>query len=248
MIQIENLTKKYGHKIAVANLNLKIPPGKLFAFTGPNGAGKTTTVKLMVGLLHPDTGRVLINGLDVHKQDLSAKRILGYIPDQPFTYDKLSGREFLHFIAQMYQINKSDFSRSFDRYVDLFQMSSYIDELIESYSLGMKQRLIISATFLHDPQVIVVDEPLVGLDPTSTRLVKEIFRDQVKQGKTIFMSTHLLSMAEEIADQIGIIHNGQLIAQGTFAELKEMTHAAGQTDSLEEIFLRIVADKDIATR
>lgn len=245
MIHIENLTKKYGAKIAVDDLNLKVSRGELFAFTGPNGAGKTTTVKLMVGLLQPNTGRVLINGMDVHQADLAAKRILGYIPDQPFTYDKLSGREFLNFIAQMYHLNKSDFSSAFNHYVDLFQMSPYIDELIESYSLGMKQRLIISATFLHEPRVIIVDEPLVGLDPASTRLVKEIFRDKVKEGKTIFMSTHLLSTAEEVADRIGIIHKGQLITQGTLSELKAMSHTDG---SLEEIFLRIVAEKGIGSQ
>jgi len=239
MIRLENLTKQYGNKTAVANLNLDIPAGRLFAFTGPNGAGKTTTVKMLVGLLKPTSGRVFIKEKNIHNpiDYLTAKKILSYIPDQPFTYDKLSGREFLRFISLIYAVDESTFKREFDKYVMLFEMGEYIDQLIETYSLGMKQRLIISASLLHQPEIIIVDEPLVGLDPASTRLVKELFRKEVREnGRTIFMSTHLLPIAEEIADQIGIINNGQLIAVGTMEELKRQAKREGR---LEDIFMSL---------
>lgn len=243
MIQLEHLTKKYGQVVAVDDLNLEVRTGEIFAFIGPNGAGKTTTVKLITGLLQPTAGRVLINGRDISADAFQAKTLLGYIPDQPFTYDKLTGREFLRFIAQLYGVNHQEFQRDLEYYVNLFQMSSYLDELIESYSLGMKQRLIITATFIHHPQVIIVDEPLVGLDPASTRLVKELFRTEAKEKlHTIFMSTHLLSVAEECADRIGIINKGKLVGLGTLADLKKASQTEGP---LEEVFLSIVADEVI---
>jgi len=194
---------------------------------------------MMVGLLKPTSGRVIINDKDIHAQKdyLEAKRMLAYIPDQPFTYDKLSGREFLGFVGSIYKIEQKLFKDESDKYISMFQMSEYIDQLVETYSLGMKQRLIISASFLHQPEIIVVDEPLVGLDPVSTRLVKELFRSQVKEkGKTIFMSTHLLPIAEEIADKIGIIENGSLIAKGTMAELKKQAKKEGK---LEDLFMSL---------
>lgn len=242
MIKLEHLNKQYGTKIAVSDLNLEIPAGQLFAFTGPNGAGKTTTVKMAVGLLKPTSGKVSVGGKDIHnpKDYLLAKQILAYIPDQPFTYDKLSGREFLRFVAYIYKIEPATFKKGIDEYVTMFEMGDYIDQLIETYSLGMKQRLILSASFLHQPEVIIVDEPLVGLDPASTRLVKELFRKEVTKNKrTIFMSTHLLPIAEEIADRIGIINNGQLIAIGTMAELKQQAKKEGK---LEDIFMALTAD------
>jgi len=227
--------------MAVNDLSLEIPPGEIFAFIGPNGAGKTTTVKLITGLLRPTSGRVLINGRDISQDPLQAKMLLGYIPDQPFTYDKLTGREFLRFIARLYGVNHHHFSQEFEHYVNLFQMSSYIDELIESYSLGMRQRLIIAGTFIHQPEVIVVDEPLVGLDPASTRLVKELFKTESREkGHTVFMSTHLLSVAEECADRIGIINHGRLVGLGTLADLKKASQTEGP---LEEVFLSIVAEE-----
>lgn len=238
MIHLENVTKKYGDKIAVDNLTLSIPQGELFAFIGPNGAGKTTTVKMLVGLLIPTSGKIIIDGKDINKAPLEARRRLAYIPDQPFAYEKLSGREFLRFTGQMYGVDQHVFQREFDKYVSLFQMSDYIDHLIDTYSLGMKQRLIISAMLLHHPQVIVVDEPLVGLDPTSGRIAKDLFRETVKNnGTTVFMSTHILSVAEETADRIGLIHNGQLIALGTLQELKQQSQIHGK---LEDVFLKLV--------
>lgn len=241
MIEIEHLTRKYGPKIAVDDLNLTIPDGTLFAFIGPNGAGKTTTVKMIVGLLKPTSGRIRINGKDVHHPAdyLTAKKMLAYIPDQPFTYDKLSGYEFLKFVALLYGINSATFKQELDKYVTLFQMGDYIYHLIETYSLGMKQRLVISASLLHQPRIMVVDEPLVGLDPASTRLVKELFRKEVKEnGRTIFMSTHLLSVAEETADLIGVINNGHLMMLGTLPELK--SHV--KEGKLEDIFLQLTQE------
>ncbi|MBI4833380.1 MAG: ABC transporter ATP-binding protein [Planctomycetes bacterium] len=252
MIKLENLTKHYGDKIAVFNLNLEIPYGELFAFIGPNGAGKTTTVKMMVGLLKPTFGSVSIYGHNIHRQKeyLEAKKMLAYIPDQPFVYDKLSGREFLKFVGHVYKMEKDVFKQALDKYVAMFEMGEYIDQLTETYSLGMKQRLIISASFLHQPArggLIVVDEPLVGLDPASIKLVKDLFRKEVKEnGRTIFMSTHLLSVAEETADRIGIINRGQLLTVGTLQELKARakqeglpTEAWAQAGDLEDVFMAL---------
>jgi ABC-2 type transport system ATP-binding protein len=240
MICIENVTKTYGAKVAVNNLNLTIPRGELFAFIGPNGAGKTTTVKMMVGLLRPTAGRITIAGKDITKDHLAAKRVLAYIPDQPFCYDKLSGREFLKFMASMYDLSPATYKTEADKYITLFRMSDYIDELIETYSLGMKQRVIISATLLHNPEVIVVDEPLVGIDPMSARIVKQLFREATREkGTTIFMSTHLLPIAEEIADRIGVLHHGQLVALGKCEELRQTSQISG---ALEDVFLNIVGE------
>ena len=226
--------------MALDNLSLEIPAGELFAFIGPNGAGKTTTVKLLVGLLRPTGGRIFINGFSLQDDYLTAKRYLAYIPDQPFIYEKLSGREFLQFINRMYQVNSDSFNKSLAKYVELFQMAGYLDQLIETYSLGMKQRLIIAGTLMRQPQIIVVDEPLVGLDPRSARLVKNLFREESKSnGTTIFMSTHLLTIAEEVADRIGVINNGQLIMTGTMAELKKQSRVNG---NLEDIFLTITQE------
>jgi ABC-2 type transport system ATP-binding protein len=240
MIKFENVSKKYGTKTALDNLSLEISAGEFFTLIGPNGAGKTTTVKLMVGLLRPTGGRILINGTPLDRDPLKAKRILAYIPDQPFIYDKLSGREFTRFISQLYHVKPDDYQKSFDKYVDIFQMSSYIDQLIETYSLGMKQRLVISATLLHRPRVIVVDEPLVGLDPQGARIVKNLLRNEAKNnGTTIFMSTHLLSIAEELAGRIGVINHGQLITIGTLADLQKRSQSDGK---LEDVFLTIIKE------
>ncbi|MFA5793851.1 MAG: ABC transporter ATP-binding protein [Candidatus Brocadiia bacterium] len=237
MIKLEEVSKRYGEKTVVDRLSLDIPSGHLFAFIGPNGAGKTTTVKMMAGLLQLGGGRIMVDGHDIHKEHYAVKQIVSYIPDQPFLYDKLSGREFLLFVARMYGVSRADYDESLDKYSGLFQMSEYVDQLIETYSLGMRQRLIISAALMRKPRVVIVDEPLVGLDPNSTRTVKELFRQQVKDGVTIFMSTHLLSVAEEIADTIGLINEGKLVAQGTFAELKDK-YQFQQSCRLEDIFMK----------
>ena len=238
MIELKNVTKLYGNKKAVDCLNLNVPTGKLFAFIGPNGAGKTTTVKMMAGLLHPTSGEIFIDGKNISNDSLDLKRIIAYIPDQPFLYEKLSGREFLNFIGQVYRMPKSELNAEIDRYLELFQMKEYIDQLIESYSLGMKQKIVITAGILHKPRLIVVDEPLVGLDPSNVKVVKELFRQLVRNGATIFMSTHILSIAQEIADIIGVIYQGKLIAQGTFEELKYQGKNNPNVN-LEDIFLTL---------
>jgi ABC-2 type transport system ATP-binding protein len=243
MIELKEVTKYYGDKLAVDHLTLEVPNGKLFAFIGPNGAGKTTTVKMIAGLLNPTSGQIIIDGKNMRDASLDIKQIVSYIPDQPFLYEKLTGREFLNFIAQMYNIQPDDFSLQITYYFDIFQMGNYIDQLIEGYSLGMKQKLVIVAALIHNPRIIIVDEPLVGLDPANVKVVKDIFRQQVKNGAIVFMSTHILSIAQEIADIIGVIYQGKLIAYGTFAELKCIGQINNiSNNNLEDIFLSLCKD------
>ncbi len=238
MIEIENVTKRFGRKTAVSNLNLTVSKGELFAFLGPNGAGKTTTIKMIVGLLRPGEGRIRVCGHDSVKQHIEAAAKISYIPDQPYLYDKLTAREFLEFIAGMYEISEADTNRRIEELSEKFNLGDYIDDLCEGYSHGMKQRVVVSAALLHDPEVIVVDEPMVGLDPRSARLVKDTLYAKSREGVTVFMSTHTLAVAEELADRVGIIHRGSLIALGTLVEIERM----GETDGLEEAFLRITAE------
>jgi ABC-2 type transport system ATP-binding protein len=237
MLELKEVTKYYGNKLAVERLTLHIPDGTLFAFIGPNGAGKTTTVKMLAGLLKPSSGEIIINGKNIINNSLEIKKIISYIPDQPFLYEKLSGKEFLNFIGQIYHLPEETLESQIARYVELFQMSEYIHQLIESYSLGMKQKLVIASSLLHHPRLLIVDEPLVGLDPANVRIVKQLFRQLVKEGITIFMSTHILSIAEEIADMIGVIHQGRLIAQGSFSQLKSLKKTSPSGGNLEDVFL-----------
>jgi len=236
MIRITNVTKDYGRKVAVRDLTLEVPEGELFAFLGPNGAGKTTTIKMIAGLLRPTRGEISVCGLDVQKEYIAAKRLMGYVPDQPYLYDKLSGFEFLEFIGEMYGLERNERRDEIDRLSDLFGMGDYLDLLTESYSHGMKQRVVLAATLLHKPKVIVVDEPLVGLDPHSARLVKSIFKEQAKAGTTIFMSTHVISVAEDVADRVGIILEGKVVALGTVADLRRQANHDGR---LEDVFFKI---------
>lgn len=234
MIVLSNVTKRFGAKVAVDGLTLEIPQGEFFAFLGPNGAGKTTTMKMVAGLLKPTSGRIVVCGHSIENEYLKAKAQMAYIPDEPFIYDKLTGVEFLQFVGRMYRVPEADLRRDMDHWIDRFDMRAYIDELTETYSHGMKQRVAIAAALLHRPKLIVVDEPLVGLDPITSRLVKDAFREQARSGVTIFMSTHLLSIAEEVADRIGIIQSGRLIWNGTPSEMKR------RFANLEEAFFRIV--------
>ena len=236
MILLEKVRKEYGGKVAVEGLDLAIQEGEIFAFLGPNGAGKTTTVKMIAGLLRPTSGRIAVCGHDVQREPLEAKALLGYVPDQPFLYDKLSGLEFLAFIGDMYRIPARERKADVDRLAELFDMKEWLGELTETYSHGMKQRLVLASTLLHRPRAILLDEPLVGLDPHSARLVRGILREQAKGGATVFMSTHVISIAEDIADRIGIIMNGRLAAIGPVAELKRQARTDGK---LEEAFFRI---------
>ena len=235
MIELKNLTKRFGNVVAVNRLNLSVSKGEIFGFIGPNGAGKTTTLRMMGGVLAPTEGTVVIDGLNMASEPEKAKKRIGFIPDRPFLYEKLTGMEFLRFTADLYEIKDDLFRKKSEEALKKFLLYDWGDELIESYSHGMKQRLIISAAILHDPKVIVVDEPMVGLDPAGIKMVKGLIRDLAQKGTTLFMSTHTLAMAEDVCDRIGIIYKGVLIAIGTIEELKR--RAQVQEGDLEEVFL-----------
>ena len=216
----------------------------MLAFLGPNGAGKTTTIKTIVGLLLPSSGNVRVCGIDAIEQPREASRYIGYVPDQPYLYEKLSGREFLQFTAEMYGLDGKTAAANIERNIAAFELSEFVDQLAESYSHGMKQRVIFAAAMVHDPRVLVVDEPMVGLDPRSMRIVKTLLRDKAAAGSSVFLSTHTLSVAEEIADRIGIIFQGQLQFLGTLEELRSRQ----QSDSnLEDLFLSLTSDASSAS-
>ncbi len=237
MIELVGVAKHYGPHIAVRQLDLTVPRGELFGFIGPNGAGKTTTIKMIGGILAPTRGRVKIAGLDMAEHPVAAKHKIGFIPDRPFLYEKLTAMEFMQFTADVYRVDQGRFTTRAMDLLERFALSDWADELIESFSHGMKQRLIMCAALLHVPEVIVVDEPMVGLDPMAIRMVKEMFRDLAGKGVTLFMSTHTLAVAEDICDRIGIIHRGQLIAQGTLDELRRQVQ--GGAPDLEAVFLNL---------
>lgn len=243
MIELKNLTKRFGDVIAVNRLNLSISKGEIFGFIGPNGAGKTTTLRMMGGVLAPTEGYVIIDGINMEEEPEKVKRRIGFIPDRPFLYEKLTGMEFLRFTADLYGMEDGLFYKKSEEILKKFSLYDWADELIESYSHGMKQRLIISAAILHDPKVIVVDEPMVGLDPAGTRMVKNLFRDLAKNGTTIFMSTHSLNVAEDVCDRIGIIHKGLLIVTGTTEELKRSAQV--QEGDLEKVFMILTEEEPI---
>jgi len=237
MIRLTNLTKRYGSFTAVDGIDLEVPSGELFGFLGPNGAGKTTTLRMIAGILKPTSGVVEIGGDDLERKPRKAKTRMGFIPDRPFVYDKLTGAEFLRFVAALYGQEGPAIERRMDELLKLFDLAPWKDELTESYSHGMRQKLIISSALIHQPEVIVVDEPMVGLDPKSARLLKDLFREFTSRGGTILMSTHTLEVAEDMCDRIGIIQGGKIVACGTMAELRHQ-FAAGDA-SLEDLFLRL---------
>ena len=237
MITLSSLTKRYGAFTAVNDVDLTIRKGELFGFLGPNGAGKTTTFRMIAGIILPTSGRIEIGGIDLGRQPLVAKRRLGYIPDRPFVYDKITGAEFLRFVAALYGAHDQSLERRIDELLDLFELAPWKNQLTESYSHGMRQKLIIASAFVHRPEVIVVDEPMVGLDPKGARLLKDLFRQYVHRGGTILMSTHTLEVAEGMCDRIAIMQGGRILARGTMAELREQT-ASGDS-SLEDLFLRL---------
>ena len=240
MIQTQNLTKRFGSKTAVRDLDLEIAGGEFFCFLGPNGAGKTTTIKMLTGLLRPSSGRALVGGFDVEQEPLRAKRLLGYIPDTPFLYDRLTGRELLRFVAGLYRMPENGLDARSDEILAEFGILEVSDQLIESMSHGMRQKLSFASCFFHDPRVVVVDEPWVGLDPRSIRSVKDYLRRRARDGITVFMSTHSLAIAEEVADRIGIIHQGRLLHLGTVDEIKALAENPG---SLEDVFLELTRDE-----
>jgi ABC-2 type transport system ATP-binding protein len=237
MIQLFDLTKRYGSFTAVDRVTLSVPKGALYGFLGPNGAGKTTTLRMIAGILRPTAGRVLIGGDDVVERPLAAKMRLGFIPDRPFVYDKLTGAEFLRFVAGLYGQEGPVVERRVDELLDVFELASWKNELIESYSHGMRQKLIISSALIHRPEVIVVDEPMVGLDPRAARLLKDLFRGFVGRGGTVLMSTHTLEIAEALCDRMAIIQGGRIVAAGAMADLRRQ-HDAGDL-GLEDLFLRL---------
>jgi ABC-2 type transport system ATP-binding protein len=237
VITLTDLTKRYGSFTAVDGIQLSVPKGTLFGFLGPNGAGKTTTFRMIAGIIVPTAGRIEIGGVDLTRQPLVAKRRLGYIPDRPFVYDKITGAEFLRFVAALYNVEDASLERRIDELLDIFELTPWKHELTESYSHGMRQKLIIASALVHRPEVIVVDEPMVGLDPKGARLLKDLFRQYVNRGGTVLMSTHTLEVAESMCDRIAIMQSGRILACGTMDELREQT-ASGDA-SLEDVFLRL---------
>jgi ABC-2 type transport system ATP-binding protein len=237
MIELHGVTKRFGAKCAVDRLDLEVRPGELFAFLGPNGAGKTTTIKMICGLLAPNSGTVRVGGFDASSQQ--ARQLLGYVPDQPYLYDKLTGREFLKFVVDMYGLEPARSAQRIQELIAIFEMGDYVDELCESYSQGMKQRVVFASALVHEPRILVVDEPLVGLDPKSARIVKDLFVTQARSGCAVLMSTHLLAIAEELADRIGIVDHGRMVTVGTLDELRVQLQHHGP---LEELFLKLTGD------
>jgi ABC-2 type transport system ATP-binding protein len=237
MIELANLTKRYGRFTAVDGINLTIPKGELYGLLGPNGAGKTTTMRMIAGILQPSSGTVKIAGIDIQQDPLVAKNRLGFIPDRPFVYDKLTGAEFLRFVAGLYGQGGAEIESRMDELLELFELAPWKDELTESYSHGMRQKLIISSALVHRPEVIVVDEPMVGLDPKSARLLKDLLREFVTRGGTVLMSTHTLEIAEAMCDRIAIVQGGRVVASGTMDELRSQTSSGDA--SLEELFLKL---------
>jgi ABC-2 type transport system ATP-binding protein len=245
MIELHDVTKRYGTKLAVDRLSLRIEPGELFAFLGPNGAGKTTTIKLMCGLLFPTAGTVKVGRYDLQTDGDKARQLISFVPDQPYLYDKLTGREFLQFIADMYGLAPDDARQRIGEMIRIFEMDDFVDDLTERYSHGMKQRTVFASALIHRPQVLIVDEPTVGLDPRSVRLLKDLLRQEVARGATVFLSTHSLDVAQELADRIGIVERGKLVGCGSLEALRRQAALDG---SLEDVFLKITEEARLEQR
>jgi ABC-2 type transport system ATP-binding protein len=237
MIEFHDVKRSYGRKVAVDGLELTVNPGELFSLLGPNGAGKTTTIKLLTGLLRPDSGRIAVCGHELSGDLRKAASSMGYVPDEPYLYDKLSGREFLQFAGEIRGMKSAAADEAIDRESENFELAGFLDNLIETYSHGMKQRLIFASALLHTPPVLVIDEPMVGLDPRSVRMVKDMLRRHAAAGMTIFMSTHTLAVAEEISDRIGILDGGRLQFLGALPELQQAL--SSNHKSLEALFLQL---------
>lgn len=241
-IKLTDLTKAYGKNKAVHRLNIEVAKGELFGFLGPNGAGKTTTIKMMTGLLEPTKGRIEIGGIDMWESPLEAKKRIAYVPDQPNLYPKLTGWDYLEFIASVFRISKDEFQHRADELLRVFSLTERADELIESYSHGMKQKIAICGALVHRPDVLFLDEPTVGLDPKSARSLKNLLRELCDNGMTAFISTHILEIAEQMCDRAGIILDGNIIAMGTMDELRN--RAGNKEQSLEDIFLELTGDEN----
>lgn len=242
MIELHDVSKNYGVKPAVRHLNLRIEQGELFAFLGPNGAGKTTTIKMICGLLFPTTGTIKVGGYDILTQGDQARQLLSYVPDQPYLYEKLTGREFLQFLADMYGLDAVRAAWRIKEMTELFRLEDFLDDLTERYSHGMRQRTVFAGALLHEPRVLVVDEPTVGLDPRSVRLLKDVLRRLAAAGTTVFLSTHSLDIAQELAGRLGIVDHGRLIGCGTLDALRGQADLQG---SLEDVFLRLTEEPEL---
>ena len=244
LIETRNLIKRYGDKVAVDNVSFDVHQGEVFGFLGPNGAGKTTTIKVIVGLLQPTSGTVKVSGYDVQAQPMLAKASSGYVPDTPNLYAKLTGRELLRFVGDLYNMDRARVARRVDELLRMFDLTNAADDTVDSYSHGMQQKTSLAAALMHDPKVLILDEPTVGLDPKSARLIKDILRQLADRGAAVMLSTHILEIAERMCDRIGIINKGQLIAAGTMNELRTLD-TTGRT-SLEDIFLSLTGGAEEA--
>lgn len=231
------MTKKFGSFTAVDNISLEIPSGQFFGFLGPNGAGKTTTIKMMTGLYESTSGEVVINSIDIKTNPIKAKQQIGYVPDHPYIYDKLTGREYLYFCAGLFKMPKLELEGKIEETIKLFEIEPWIDKRAENYSQGMSQRLVIAAALLHNPKIIIIDEPMVGLDPRSASIVKKVLREKCEKGATVFMSTHILHVAEELCDRIAIINKGKIIFDYSHNELQSFKHK--YNGKLENLFLEL---------
>lgn len=241
LIQTDNLTKRYGAVTAVNQLNLKVMAGEIYGFLGPNGSGKTTTIKMLAGLLEPTAGKAFICGHDMVTESTQAKALLAYVPDQPKLYGKLTAREFLALVADLYRLPREGSRPRAQQLLEMFGLEERADELLEGYSHGMRQKVVLAAALIHQPQVLLMDEPTVGLDPASARLLKDVLAELARQGATIFVSTHILEIAERLCHRVGILQSGQLITQGSPTELRDL---AGQEASLEDIFLKLTGSAE----
>jgi ABC-2 type transport system ATP-binding protein len=237
MVQCIDLTRDFGSLRAVDHLSLTVPAGEIFGFLGPNGAGKTTTILMIAGLLKPTSGQIVLNGESIQWNSLEGKKIIGYVPDNPFLYEKLTGREFLHFMADIYSVPRKSLNVKIDGLLSLFELESKQDELIQGYSRGMRQKIAICAALIHDPQLIILDEPTVGLDPRGARTLKNVLRDFCQKGRTVFLSTHILEIAEHICDRVAIIHHGRLLTTGSMEEIRSLR--GSQEGGLESLFLEL---------
>lgn len=243
VLHLEGVFRNYGRFEAVRPLDLEVRPGEIFGFLGPNGAGKTTTIRMIAGVLEPSGGRITIGGHDREREPISARRCVGYIPDRPYLYEKLTGGEFLRFVAALWGMEGDALEARIDRFLALFALSEWKDERIENYSHGMRQKLLISSAFIHDPLLVVVDEPMVGLDPRSARILKELLRTYAAAGGSVFLSTHTLEVAEALCDRIAILERGRILALGTMEELRGAAEGGG--GKLEEIFLRLTGGTEV---
>ncbi len=240
MISVNHVTKRYGSFTAVNNISIEVPQGSIFAFLGTNGAGKTTTIRMITGVISPTLGTIHVGNYDIQKDPVKAKMLMGVIPDRPHLYGRLSGREFLQFMAELYKVSRSDANTRIDELLQTYDLLEWQHELIDTYSHGMKQRLMMSAAQVHKPKVLIIDEPMVGLDPPSAKTFKDHLRQCAKNGQTIFMSTHSLSVAEEIADTLAIIKRGEILASGTLENL--FSRARNGSRDLEHVFLDIISE------